>query len=39
MKNVVGVDIKAPKISQKFYIENNDTIKKLNQKLKKIIYG
>ena len=39
MKNVVGVDIKTPRISGKFYLENNETIKKLNSKLRKIIHG
>ncbi len=39
MKNVVGVDIKTPRISGKFYLENNETIKKLNLKLRKIIHG
>ena len=39
MKDVVGVDIKVPRISGKFILENNNSIKKLNLKLRKIIHG
>ena len=36
--NVVGVDIKMPKIKNEFIIENNSSIKIFQKKLQRIIY-
>ncbi len=36
--NVVGIDIKIPKIKNEFMIENNSSIKKFQKKLQRIIY-
>ena len=36
--NVVGIDIKIPKIKNEFIIENNSSIKKFQIKLQRIIY-
>lgn len=37
--NVVGVDIKVPKIKNEFVIENNSSIKIFQKKLQNIIYA
>ncbi len=36
--DVVGVDIKMPKMKNEFMIENNSSIKKFQKKLQRIIY-
>ena len=37
--NVVGVDIKMPKIKNEFVLENNSSIKIFQKKLQSIIYA